>query len=220
MSPVGPTVMLKWGLLCLCGFGVGFLQWKLTQFNPVSYAWPLQLRPELLASLNAGGVEAPLGLPPDPRSLSVAWLMLCAHSSVTFIVRYMLLAPPGLVPGWTNACKMDVQMEATALEPLMRSGGLFKHSWQTFLICFASNIHNEFCFLSQKLFVQIQLCGSCSSTINRCHSGRIRCGLYPSRFVCLWCGCILRDAWLLCSVLNSLPTYTLSFTRLSNTAEV
>jgi len=55
-------------------------------------------------------------------------------------------------------------MDFTAFELPMRSGGLFKQSWQSFCIYLDSVIYNIFCFLSQKLFVQIWQCVSGSGT--------------------------------------------------------
>lgn len=145
----------------------------------------------------------------------MASLTLCVHSS------YLLgKIRATCTSQFSTRMNSPVQMDFTTFELLMRSGGFFKQGWQSFLIYLDSIICDRFCFLSQKLFVQIWLCVNGSGTNNCCLTSTIRCGLYPSRFVYLCCGSILRDAWLLKPVLNPLRTHILSFTLLSNTAEV
>jgi len=162
MNPIGPTEKLKGLLLLLCGFGVGFFQWILSQlFNPASYACPLHLFSThgghsgvcpaqstctgmpyassntktrenyefLLAGILCYKVSHGVGtdtgwLIPEIRfevsvSLKCRWnrglsafsqisglpLRPGSQSSLTFMTRWVLCAPPRLVPGWTVLCK-------------------------------------------------------------------------------------------------------------------
>lgn len=125
--------------------------------------------------------------PRSPVSLCGLAHTARVQSSLTFMARYVPHAPPTR----TNS---SVQMNSTAFELPIRSGGLLKKSWQSLRIYLNSTVYNIFCFLSQKLFVQICFCVSGSGINNCCHSSRIKCGLYPSIFVYVWCGSILRDA--------------------------
>lgn len=79
----------------------------------------------------------------------------------------------------------SVQMHFTSFELLIRSGGVFKQSWQSFHIYLDNNMYNRFCFLSQKLFVQIWLCVSAQAqTIAPIHAGLGVVYILPDLFIC------------------------------------
>lgn len=120
-------------------------------------------------------------------SSHISGLCLCglAHTACSFLThtsmaRYMLFAPPRSAPEWAA-----LQMHFTSFELPMRSGGAFKQSWQSFRIYLDNNMYNKFCFLSQKLFVQIWLCVSVQAqTIAAIHAGLGVVYILPDLFIC------------------------------------
>lgn len=116
-------------------------------------SWTLRQDKRFQSLWNAGGIKASVH---SPRSL----VSLCglAHIVCSFL-SYLHSKICATCTSWVSTCiNRFVQRDRTAFELLMRSGGLCKQSWQSSHIFLDSVIHNRFCFLSQKLFVQIWLC--------------------------------------------------------------
>lgn len=67
----------------------------------------------------------------------------------------------------------------------MRSGSIFKQSWQSYHIYLDNNMNNRFFYLSQKWFVQIWLCVSAQpQTIAAIHEELGVVYILPGLFIC------------------------------------
>lgn len=225
LTPPGqacPVLVLTWKLEKSESPCFGFytsLLYKVSQrvgADPWDKVWDLSL----------SGMQAEQSLCAFSRisGLSLCGLahMVCSFLIHTSMARYVLhariLDPPRSAPDWVALCKCISHL----LNSQWDQAGVFKQSWQSFHIYLDDNMYNRFCFLSQKLFVQIWLCVSAQAqTIAAIHAGLGVVYTLPDLFVC---GVVpsleMPVYWGLFLIFTSFPTHILNFTLSSNTAEV